>query len=608
MTVPNRSTLSIADLRELAPAMGVSVPTDIFRDEALPEGVRRESRHLRMKDQTRVAIDVWLPPTANPIPTVIRSTRYWRARVGDAITEHMNSLEIGRWISSGFALVLVDARGTGASFGQWLRPLDDLQRSDLSEVVDWVIAQSWSDGSVVGQGVSYDGATTQLLLSTGHPAVKAGAPLFTAYDVWAEAGAPGGVPLEWFLETWSNLAWTLDGHPQRRTHDLPLEIVGSVRPVDDDVDGSLIAAAVDEHSENWDLWAARRSADFRSQSRGADGEDADAGGPSGRAEQLREAAVPTWLWSSWFDAAFAAGQLVQLLDDRLDVRVTIGAFSHGAAHALMGDPFLPALELTPSPPQLQAQLAQFMSHHVGLPVTDPSPRRLRFWTLGKGWRDSGSWPPEGLTDLQLALRSDGLLAVEPEQESLCREYEVDFEATTGTSTRWHTLIGGGPVVYADRAEADRRLLVWDGPPLTSEIEISCSPVLSLDVACSTTDAAIHVYLEAVAPDGRVVYLTEGQLRLLHRRLGSPPYAALGPWHSCLEGDAAPMTPNQQESVHITLWPISAAVPAGYRLRVALAGTDKGIFRRIPEQGSVTLLVAGTSSLTLQVHQPSPVES
>ena len=40
-------------------------------------------------------------------------------------------------------------------------------------------------------------------------------------------------------------------------------------------------------------------------------------------------------------------------------------------------------------------------------------------------------------------------------------------------------------------------------------------MVSLQLSSTKPDGALHVYLEDVAPDGRVTYLTEGVLRLVH---------------------------------------------------------------------------------------------
>src|SRR5262245_37740187 len=77
----------------------------------------QRSLYLTMRDGVKIAIDVVLPkplPASEKIPAIMNMTRYWRAHQGD---------QPGTWFPSyGYARVLVDARGTGASFGIWRAP------------------------------------------------------------------------------------------------------------------------------------------------------------------------------------------------------------------------------------------------------------------------------------------------------------------------------------------------------------------------------------------------------------------------------------------------------------------------------------------------------
>ncbi|MBM3290607.1 MAG: hypothetical protein FJY92_10690, partial [Candidatus Hydrogenedentes bacterium] len=44
--------------------------------------MRNEARYLAMRDGVRIAVDVWYPAdlaAGERVPTVMRSTRYWRA-------------------------------------------------------------------------------------------------------------------------------------------------------------------------------------------------------------------------------------------------------------------------------------------------------------------------------------------------------------------------------------------------------------------------------------------------------------------------------------------------------------------------------------------------
>jgi putative CocE/NonD family hydrolase len=167
-------------------------------------------------------------------------------------------------------------------------------------------------------------------------------------------------------------------------------------------------------------------------------------------------------------------------------------------------------------------------------------------------------------------------------------YTVDFTASSGPTTRWHTQLGGGDVIYADRAREDRKLLTYTGAPLASDVEITGSPVLSLALASTTSDRAIHAYLEDVSPEGKVTYLDEGLFRVIHRKEVDPatlPYQPLGPAHSFLRADAEPLRPGEVATIRSALLPTSIVLRHGHRIRLALAGADAGLFQRYPAEGS-----------------------
>ena len=95
-------------------------------------------------------------------------------------------------------------------------------------------------------------------------------------------------------------------------------------------------------------------------------------------------------------------------------------------------------------------------------------------------------------------------------------YPVNFTASTGKQDRWTTELNLD-ILYPDRSSEDGKLLVYTGAPLATDVEISGSPVVVLEVASTATDGAFFAYLEDVAPDGHVTYLDEGELRAINRK-------------------------------------------------------------------------------------------
>ena len=149
-----------------------------------------------------LAIDVYVPRAKasserQAYPTIVVFTPYYRRfrmRPGGAgeVSPGAGKLR-DLFVPRGYALVVVDVRGTGASFGTRDSFRSPKEREDSREVVDWIVAQPWSDGLVGSTGVSYLGAAADFLASTGHTAVKAIAPLFSVWDTYADNYFPGGL-------------------------------------------------------------------------------------------------------------------------------------------------------------------------------------------------------------------------------------------------------------------------------------------------------------------------------------------------------------------------------------------------------------------------------
>lgn len=140
------------------------------------------------------------------------------------------------------------------------------------------------------------------------------------------------------------------------------------------------------------------------------------------------------------------------------------------------------------------------------------------------------------------------------------------------------------------------LLTYTSPPLTEALEITGTPVVRLEISSTHEDGVIIAYLESVSPDGKVTMLTEGELRLIHRKISDdvPHYPPFGPYHSFLRKDASPMIAGKMETVSFGLLPTSVLIPAGHSLRIALAGHDKDTFLRIPKTGDPVLTVGRNS--------------
>jgi putative CocE/NonD family hydrolase len=569
---------------------------------------RLQALYVTMRDGVRIAIDVWLPEDLQEnqkIPTIMRATRYWRAQdiVGATTLEQDSNYSRADTLNqAGYAYVCVDARGSGASFGTRPYELSPDEVRDYGEIVDWIVAQPWSNGRVGATGVSYDGDTAEFLMVNRHPAVKAVAPLYPDFNALDQLIYPGNVFLDFFTDTWGQAVWAMDmndvcalqGVAGEACEQLKTQVRG-VKPVDEDQDRSLLAEAVKDHEANMRVDVAAKGYAFRGDPWGPDGSTDihELMAPTGHLEAIEESGTAIFTRVGWLDAATTNGALSRFNSISNPQRVVIGALSHGGGFD--ADPFRPA-DTPPDPPRdkqmenLFAFFEPYLKHDEPLAMES----EITYTTFGSGrWTTTTVWPPEGFTSKDWYFGPTGTLAAStPTTADGADLYTVDYTATTGEQNRWHTQMGGGDVVYPDRAEEDNKLLTYTSPPMETDVEITGHPLVTLFIRSTHEDGAFFVYLEDVAPDGRVTYLTEGQLRAISRKVSDdePPYFLYGPYRTFTREDAAPLVPGEVAELTFDLWAISALIEKGHRVRVAIAGADKDNFARYPPSGDPTITV------------------
>ncbi|HLZ52178.1 MAG TPA: CocE/NonD family hydrolase [Candidatus Acidoferrum sp.] len=101
-------------------------------EETVPAGIRRSSsRYLKMRDGVAIAVSVYLPSelkAGERVPVLMRTTRYWREpQIGRALRllvvlhlaspEDLFDKQVAFFNQRRFAVLLMDARGSGASGG-----------------------------------------------------------------------------------------------------------------------------------------------------------------------------------------------------------------------------------------------------------------------------------------------------------------------------------------------------------------------------------------------------------------------------------------------------------------------------------------------------------
>jgi len=561
-------------------------------------GERLRSNYVEMRDGIRLAVDIHLPGTEDEdksYPVICVFTPYYRRfALRDGHRDGIDacptiSFYRDNFVRRGYALVCVDVRGSGASFGCRDGFRSPTERLDHHDTVDWVAQQPWCDGNIGATGISYPGAASDFLASTCHPAVKAVAPLFAVWDTWSNHLYPGGVLLTCVTRNYGQLADALDFDDREKIPDYAYfkdDDLAGPAPVDEDTDGSLLKAALKDHVANFNMQ------DFAQQLRFRD--DALTDNPDYQSRVIspynyasREADKNTAYYtiSGWMDGGgYSVGTIQRYL--RLKEkhhRLMLGPWDHGArGHVSPWRGDKPGAQQ----PFVAAEVVRFFDTHLkGLETGIEDEAPVHYYTMGaEHWQSAESWPPAE-PDTMMYFDADGTLSTDVPAADGVDDYQADYDCRTGFHSRYDRLyIAPVETYYDDWHGRDEKMLNYTAQPFEADTEITGHPVIDLHFSCSEQDGCFFVYISDVTPEGKSVYVTEGVFRALHRKIGPLPkdIPATGPTHSFNRADAEHLTPGEAASASFELLPTSYLFKAGHRLRVSIAAADSDHFTRIPD--------------------------
>src|SRR4030095_315052 len=284
---------------------------DVAPDGKYGAGPAR-SLYLRMRDGVRIAVDVVLPEDLQEgrrIPAIVIMTRYWRAEEGREPSGPWQPAKLKAdgvtcWVSHGFAVVIGDVRGTGASFGVWPHHRSRDETRDFSEIIDWIVAQPWSDGQVVGFGTSYSANTADWMAERNHPALKAVVSRSPDYDPYADLYFPGGIPTAYMGRVWGLSVKEMDLNVKVQHPDG----ARGIKPVDGSDGPRLLQQAIDARRDMPSVWEGLRRIVYRDD-RPPEwaGWSMDDWGIHGWRKSVEQSRVPIQSWGSWTDAGTAKG-------------------------------------------------------------------------------------------------------------------------------------------------------------------------------------------------------------------------------------------------------------------------------------------------------------
>jgi putative CocE/NonD family hydrolase len=522
-----------------AAGFGQYQPEVLYRDRVT------HSEYHAMRDGVRLAIRVSRPAIAG-VAVTQRLPVIWQHAL--TITEDKGAStaaptagyrDVPALTDFGYVVVQVARRGNGQSFGSRRGYNDRTEADDAYELTEWLAAQPWSNGRVGIYGCSNTGDAAMQSLTTRPPHLQAA---FAGCFSWSKFDAfhRGGIFAQW-------------GTGPQRT----IAEDTAIEPVDGDESKVLLSAAAAEHQLSTNLFELWKSMPYRdSWSPLVASRFWYEGSISSFAERLRESGVAIYIQGGWHDELRDQG-LIALLN-LPNSRILIGPWKH------CQNPDFALLQ----------EIHRFFDTYLkdvetGL-RTEP---RIHYYTMGSAsadpWHTAAGWPLADARAVRWYLRGAGLEPHAPRgaasTKPVGREFTVHTKVTCPDA-------GQGP--FAQPCHDAGEGMSYPTAPLTRDVAVTGSPVISLRVSSQRSDATVFVYLEDVAPDGSIQMVTEGRLRASLRSLQTAPWDVPGtPWHRSWAADAETLTPAVPVTLELDLMPTSYVFHAGHRLQITITGAD-----------------------------------
>lgn len=565
---------SPATAQEAPAVCGTAFPA-YDRDPVATSATTQTDVEIEMSDGVVLRADVSLPDgLPGPFPTSLTITGYNKSAgaaflgaAGGDLTDH------------GYAVVTVDDRGTGSSGGMW-DSWGERTRADYVEVLDWIVAQPWSNGRVGVTGASYMGITSLFTAATGHPAVDGVFAIVPMGDAYRDIVFQGGQVNVSFIPLWMGLVTGLGALPS----DDPTTVVDHLLGITQ-FQLPSIAESVAGGGTAFDgpFWRQRS--------------------PLEVADDIE---APTFIVGGHHDL-FQRGEpmLYEALADHTDARLLMGPWTHISAGSGLPAGGVPAVS--------SLQLQWFDTHVMDLDTGAECIPPVTQYVLGaEEYRTGPSWPLPDLHAERWHLRGDESLTRETPGDEGSRQYlQLPINGIcTRSASQWLAGALEGTPCMEDNSLDESLALTWTTPPFAEPVRID-GP-LQADLWLRTllgSEAMTSVAVSLVSPDGTSRGISNGQLLLSHRAV-DPGLArvldgqSIQPWHPFTQEAAQPVPSGEPVLAQVEIFPTSLEIPAGSRLRVTVAAYD--VPHALPPAPAALSTAAGPVEVLHDAAHPSSI--
>lgn len=546
--------------------MSVPVSEDLVDRpwESFPRQVR-EVRHtwITMSDGVRLAARIWLPVDADerPVPGILEFIPY-RKNDGTNLRDARNA---PYFAGHGYAVVRVDLRGSGDSEGVLEDEYNQQELDDGCAVIEWISQQSWCTGKVGIIGISWGGFNGLQIAAEQPPALSAVVTICSTDDRYADdVHYFGGQLLADQQLSWATTMLAYDARPQDP------EVWG---------EGWLDAwrKRLDETPPLIDPWMQHQRRDAYWQHGSV-------------CENPSAIQCPVMAVGGWADAYRDA--ILRMLESlSVPRRGIIGPWAHLWPHFATPGPRVGFLQealrwwdrwLKDEPNGVEDE-PMLLSY-----LQDAVPPRASYDERPGTWLADQQWPSEQVNDTPVRLTADRSAAVGAESGD-------DGATLSVASVQSHGIAGGRSAAYGlsyeqavDQRIDDGYALCFDSEPLSASLDVLGTAEAELTLTSDQEQAMVALRVVDVAPDGTGTLVTRGLLNLAHRDSHEHP---------------RPMEVGTPVTVRFPLHSIGYSIPAGHRLRIAIAPTMWPMVW--PSPRPVTLgVVTEASAVHLPTHDSS----
>lgn len=513
---------------------------------------------IPMSDGTRLAATIWLPKDAkeNPVPAILEYIPY---RKND-FTAIRDSARHPYFAGHGYASIRVDIRGSGDSDGILLDEYLKQEQDDALEVIDWIIKQPWSTGSVGMIGKSWGGFSGLQVAARKHPALKTIITLCSTDDRYNDdVHYKGGTILSSDMLWWASTMFVYNARPQDP------EVVGESWRENwlDRLENTP------PHVEEW-MSHQRRDAYWKHGS---------------VCENYSDIEIPVFAVSGWQDGYTNA--VFRLIENLPNSKGLMGPWAHEYPEVAIPEPAIGFL---------QECLKWWDKWLKGIETGIMDGPKFTAWIQdselpqvtyderpGK-WVGEEAWPSENVNNKSLWLAENSLVEEVKDQQ----EFLIPSVQEHGFYAGVFCPFGEPGDLPSDQRLENGKAVVFTSQPLEETIELLGQPVFNAEVSSDQENALLAVRLCDKAPTGESTLISWGILNLNHYKSQEYPEK---------------LVPGQKYKVSIPLNVLGQQIPKGNRLEVALSPTYWPQAWPSPKPVTLTIYSGEDTHLELPVRRP-----